>query len=135
MSANPHQVPDAEVEARVDAIVRRAFEELRAIDPGCDCAVLFAARNLLALALDERVIMQRDADALLDLVRFVELLQSDRRVRLGLDRLTVDGPIDLRAAREGILVDHVAVRLGGRTMPVAAALALLEGPAPERGTP
>lgn len=113
--------------------MRRAFEELRAIDPGCDCAVLFAARNLLALALDERVIVRRDAEALLDLVRFVELLQNDRRVRFALDRRTVDGPLDLRAARDGAVVDRVTVRLGGQTVPLAAALALLEGPAPEGG--
>lgn len=135
MSANAHQVPDAEAGARAEAIVRQALAELRAIDPGCDCTVLFGARTLLALALDERVILERDARALLDLLRFVEHVQSDRRVRFALDRRTVDGHIDLRAAREGTVVDRIAVRIDGRTMPLVAALALLEEPEPEGGKP
>lgn len=130
---DPHQVPEDEAEARAEAIVRRALAELRAIDPGCDCTVLFGVRIMLALALDERVFLKTDAFAALDLVRYLELVQSHRRDQFGLDRVTVDGPVDIRAAQGGPLV-RVSVRVGERWMDVATARAVLDpDEAPERG--
>lgn len=122
---DPHQVPEAEADRRIDAIVRGAIAELRAIDPGCDCTLLRGARAMLAFALDERVIPERDAFAALDLVRCLEIVQSERRDRLGLDHRTVDGPLDPRAAADRVVVD-VAVRLGNRWMTVSAALDALD---------
>lgn len=126
MADNRHQKPEEQVDREIDTIVRRALAELRAIDPGCDCAVLHGARVLLALALDERVIPEADAGAALDLVRFLDHAQASRRARFGLDETIVDGPLDLRAAREGSLVRRVTVYVGTRLMDVGEAIALLE---------
>lgn len=122
---DPHQVSEAESDRRVDEIVRRALAELRAIDPGCDCTVLFGVRRLLALGLDDRVILERDAGAAMDLISYLQHIQSYRRDRLGYDHATTDGPIDLRAAKEGPLV-RVSVRVGNRWLDVATALKVLD---------
>lgn len=114
-TTDPHQVPEEEAERRAEAIVRRALAELRAIDPACDCTVLFGTRIMLALALDERVFLRRDAFAAVDLVRYLELVQSYRRDKFGYDHVAVDGPVDIRAAKEGPLVE-VAVRVGQQWM-------------------
>lgn len=130
---DPHQVPEEEAEARAEVIVRRALAELRAIDPGCDCIVLHATRVLLSLALDDRVFLKADAFAALDLVRYLELVQSYRRDRFGLDRVTTDGPVDFRAGAAGRLVE-VRVRVGIRMADVATALKALDpDDAPESG--
>jgi hypothetical protein len=126
VSPDVHQKQEADVDREAEAIVRRALTELRAINPGCDCAVLWGVRIMLALALDERVIAEPDAFAALDLVRFLEHAQHSRRARFGLDETTVDGPLDLRAALEGSLVFRVTVYLGARLLDVADALALLD---------
>lgn len=124
-TTDPHQVPEKEAEQRAEAIVRRAIAELRAIDPACDCSVLFGTRIMLMLALDERVFLQRDAFAAIDLVRYLELAQSYRRDKFGYDHATVDGPVDIRAAKEGPLVE-VAVRVLGQWTSVDKALAVLD---------
>lgn len=123
----PHAMPEAEANRRGDEIIRRARAELLALDPHCDCVVLWAARKLLSLALDERVTLRADADALLDLVEFLERAQGIRRLRYGLDPAVVDGPPDPRAVKDGALVRRVTVMVGEREMPVAWALELLRG--------
>ena len=94
--------------------------------------MLWAARTLLSLALDERVTLSGDADAVLDLVTYLERAQAERRLRYGLDPTVVDGPPDPRAIAAGALVQRVTVRIEGREMPVAWALERLrreeEGP-------
>lgn len=125
-SIEAHQRPAAEVGASAEAIIRHAWSELRALDPGCDCVVLWATKTLFTLAMDERVILEQDAFAAADLIDFLALVQQARRYKLDLTLNEVDGPLDLRAAREGALVRGINVRLGGRTMPVAQALDLLK---------
>lgn len=122
----PHSLPEAEVDRRGEAIIRRARAELLAIDPHCDCVVLWAARTLLALALDERVILPADAAAVLDLVQFLQEVQAQRRIVLGLDPTVVDGPAHPRAVAAGPLVRRVMVAIEGQEMPVAWALRRLK---------
>lgn len=113
------------MDARIETIVRRTLAELRALDPGCDCAVLHGTRVLLALALDERVIPLVDASAAIDLVRFLELEQHDRRVHFGLDQTATDGPLHPSVAEEGASIEPIRVRLWDRVVPLAQALELL----------
>lgn len=121
----PHAVPEAEMNRRGEEIIRRARAELLALDPYCDCVVLWATRKLLGLSLDERVTLRADADALFDLVEFLERAQGIRRLRYGLDPTVVDGPADPRAVKDGALVRRVTVQVGEQEMPVAWALELL----------
>ncbi len=108
------------------------IEHLRAIDPGCDCTVLHGVQVLLALALDERVIPERDAGAAIDLVRFLELLQAERRDALGLDRHTTDGPLALRADL-AVPVVQVHVRPARVWMPLDTVMKLLDADEPSHG--
>lgn len=121
-----HVGNELEIGERADAIVRKAIADLRDLDPGCDCTVMWSVGVMLALALDERVISEDDAGQAIALVEFVGHMQADRRRRFGLDERTVDGPLDPRAEAEGDVVGSVAVVLDGQVTDVETAVGLFE---------
>lgn len=125
MDRNPHasSMSEAEMDAAIEAIVRRAMADLRALGRGCDCSLLYATRVMLALALDERVIGEEDAGVAIDLVEYLGHAQATRRLGAGLDEVTVDGPLVETA--KGRLVGRVNVCLRGRWVPVADALRVI----------
>lgn len=123
---NEHRLSEEETGKRAEAIVRKALADLRALNPGCDCAVMWGTEVMLALALDERVICEADAHAAVDMVKFLACVQSLRRNRCGLDGVTVDGKLHARAELEGPTVKAVIVRLNGQDMPIAEAVAILD---------
>lgn len=65
-----HERAEKEMDEAIEAIVRRAMAELRALNRGCVCALLHATKVMQALAIDERVIGKEDAFVAIDLVEY-----------------------------------------------------------------